>query len=90
LCGADGGPWVAAADDKASPILAVHQVGVADSWSNPANALLDNYGVTATGAVLVRPDGFVAWRAKEAVAQPAQTLASVLDRVLSTPVVRAS
>jgi 2-polyprenyl-6-methoxyphenol hydroxylase-like FAD-dependent oxidoreductase len=90
LCGADGGPWVAAADDKASPILAVHQIGVAGSWSNPANALLDNYGVTATGAVLVRPDGFVAWRAKEAVAQPAQTLASVLDRVLSAPVVRAS
>jgi 2-polyprenyl-6-methoxyphenol hydroxylase-like FAD-dependent oxidoreductase len=90
LCGADGGPWVAAADDKARPILALHQIGVAGGWSNPANALLDSYGVTATGAVLVRPDGFVAWRAKEAVAQPAEILANVLDRVLSAPAVRVS
>jgi hypothetical protein len=45
--------------------------------------LLDSYGVTATGAVLVRPDAFVAWRAKEAVAQTAETLANVLYRVLS-------
>jgi 2-polyprenyl-6-methoxyphenol hydroxylase-like FAD-dependent oxidoreductase len=91
LCGADGGPWVAAAaDDKARPILALHQIGAAGGWSNPANALLDSYGVTATGAVLVRPDGFVAWRAKEAVAQPAEILANVLDRVLSAPAVRVS
>ena len=36
----------------------------------------------ATGAVLVRPDGFIAWRAKSSEAKPQDTLKSVLARVL--------
>jgi 2-polyprenyl-6-methoxyphenol hydroxylase-like FAD-dependent oxidoreductase len=82
LCGVDGGPWVDAVDRMMSPVLAVHQIGAPGGWSDPANAFVESYGVTTTGAVLVRPDGFVAWRAKEAVAQPAETLANVLGRVL--------
>ncbi|MEU5987240.1 FAD-dependent monooxygenase [Streptomyces sp. NPDC047434] len=42
------------------------------------------HGVTPDGAVLVRPDGFVAWRSEGPVADPAATLrealAAVLDR----------
>ena len=40
------------------------------------------YGVAETGATLVRPDGFVAWRAKESQANPVETLVRVLRRVL--------
>jgi hypothetical protein len=43
------------------------------------------YGVTATGATLVRPDGFIAWRAREAGEQPEQELNRVLRRVLCRP-----
>ena len=40
------------------------------------------HGTTAEGAVLVRPDGFVAWRAPGAVADPEATLRKVLAAVL--------
>ncbi|MEE1740398.1 FAD-dependent monooxygenase [Streptomyces sp. BE147] len=40
------------------------------------------HGVTAEGAVLVRPDGFVAWRSTGSVADPEATLHEALSRVL--------
>jgi 2-polyprenyl-6-methoxyphenol hydroxylase-like FAD-dependent oxidoreductase len=40
------------------------------------------YGVAPDGAVLVRPDGHVAFRAPKAVADPKAALASALDRAL--------
>lgn len=39
------------------------------------------YGVTHTGAVLVRPDGIVAWRAREAPRDPRATLLDVCMRL---------
>ncbi len=45
------------------------------------------YQVSAAGAVLVRPDGFIAWRAAgPPEGDPARTLRLVLDRVLGSPV----
>jgi putative polyketide hydroxylase len=34
-----------------------------DAAMDPDEGFAESYGITATGAVLVRPDGFVAWRA---------------------------
>ena len=42
----------------------------------------EHYGVE-DGAVLIRPDGHVAWRSRYAVDDPARTLQDVLDRMLS-------
>jgi putative polyketide hydroxylase len=42
------------------------------------------YGVAEGGAVLVRPDGFVAWRAREMAAQPEAALRQALATVLAT------
>jgi putative polyketide hydroxylase len=42
------------------------------------------HGTTADGAVLVRPDGFVAWRSNGAVADPEAELRGVLREVLRT------
>jgi 2-polyprenyl-6-methoxyphenol hydroxylase-like FAD-dependent oxidoreductase len=42
------------------------------------------YGVNADGAVLVRPDGFIAWRAPEASNEPEKVLRHVFER-LSCP-----
>ncbi|MEU7425400.1 FAD-dependent oxidoreductase [Streptomyces sp. NPDC048362] len=42
------------------------------------------HGITADGAVLVRPDGFVAWRSAGAVADPEAELREVLAAVLRT------
>ncbi|MCL6731581.1 FAD-dependent oxidoreductase [Streptomyces neyagawaensis] len=41
------------------------------------------HGTTSSGAVLVRPDGFVAWRSTERVTDPETTLRQVLDTVLA-------
>lgn len=43
----------------------------------------ERYGVGGGGAVLVRPDGYVAWRSKDAVADPVNTLEQALRRILS-------
>ena len=41
------------------------------------------YGTGAAGAALIRPDGFVAWRAHAAAADPAAVLASALTHILA-------
>ncbi|MET9735727.1 FAD-dependent monooxygenase [Streptomyces sp. NPDC006458] len=43
----------------------------------------DRHGVAAGGAVLVRPDGFVAWRSPGPVPDPESTLRQVLHSVLA-------
>ena len=39
-------------------------------------------GVEDDGAVLVRPDQFVAWRSKDRTSDPAVVLRSVIEKVL--------
>jgi putative polyketide hydroxylase len=72
LCAGDGSRWSAAA---AGTGVAWHAV--------EGGEFAAKYGLSAGGASLVRPDGIVAWRAKEPVADPAAELKRVLDAVLS-------
>ena len=60
--------------------LEIHRVG-AHRLADPSGGFAPAYGIASTGAVLVRPDGFVAWRAKNG-ANPEQ-IERVLERVLS-------
>jgi putative polyketide hydroxylase len=84
LAATDGAGWSAAARDAANAVeglpLEVYRFG--QELHDPENAFAEAYGITATGAVLVRPDGFVAWRAKSSGTKPQETLNSVLTRVL--------
>jgi putative polyketide hydroxylase len=61
--------------------LAAYRVGGAE-LPVPDDSFTDAYGVSSTGAVLVRPDGFVAWRAHAAPNHPAETLAAALRAAL--------
>ena len=72
LAGAEGGPWQEAA--RANDID-FHQI--------QHEGFCDAYGISPAGAVLVRPDGFVAWRSKSSDAAPSATLTTVLKAVLS-------
>ena len=79
LAGPQGQAWVDAAGTMApefAPLAVETHVVGAD--------VADAYGITASGASLVRPDGFVAWRSPSAGAEPAgelaRTLAAILDR----------
>lgn len=85
LAGENGADWVSAATQvgqrRGLPIdscridLAGDAPGLVDSWGAA-------YGVLSDGAVLIRPDGFIAWRSNSAVADPALVLDQVLTAVL--------
>jgi putative polyketide hydroxylase len=85
LTGEDGRSW----RDAAQAIAARREIALDAYCVGSSGDLVDlderwapTYGVTSTGAVLVRPDGFVAWRAEGSEQSPEQVLASVLDRIL--------
>ena len=85
LTGADGGAWRAAAQEAAAPRqipIEVLSVGEAGDLQAPAGRFETLYGVEPDGAVLVRPDGFVGWRANRAGDAPAEDLARALTTIL--------
>ena len=49
---------------------------------DPAAAFAAAYGISAAGAVLVRPDGFVAWRARDAAGASEATVCDALEALL--------
>ena len=63
--------------------LELFTVGVDGHLQDPSETWLERYGLGRGGAVLVRPDGHVAWRSPMGVADPSATLDAVLRRVLS-------
>ena len=85
LTGPDDDPWRAAAEQAAAPRqvpIEVLSVGEAGDLQAPAGRFEALYGVEPDGAVLVRPDGFVGWRAQRAGDAPADDLAGALTTVL--------
>jgi 2-polyprenyl-6-methoxyphenol hydroxylase-like FAD-dependent oxidoreductase len=87
LAGPAGAAWCAAAQRAASRFaglpLKTHCVG-ASPWSDPEDRFCGAYGVEPNGACLVRPDGYVAWRARADVpnreAAVGKALAALLAR----------
>lgn len=85
LTGEQGQGWRAAAQALAARRnlnLDAYCVGPTGNLIDLDNRWSDAYGVTHAGAVLVRPDGFVCWRVKDAQESPEQELATVLDQLL--------
>ncbi len=83
LVGPDGEDWITAATTAAASLevdLDVHRLGV--ELHDPDDRLLSAYGLTTSGASLVRPDGHVAWRATHLPRRPAHELHQVLARLL--------
>jgi 2-polyprenyl-6-methoxyphenol hydroxylase-like FAD-dependent oxidoreductase len=76
LLGVDGGQWRPQSTDS-SP-LQVLRIGH-DPLDRAETDLHVAYGITSSGAVLVRPDGHVAWRAPILPPDPAATLRTALD-----------
>ena len=79
LAGAEADLWVQAAGAAG---IAVHRVGAPGSLADPDDAFPSAYGITPAGAALVRPDGFVAWRAADADGASARVLTDALDMAL--------
>jgi hypothetical protein len=71
LTGPDGRDWATAAQRLP---LDVHPL--------PDASACATYGITPDGAVLVRPDGYVAWRSPTALPEPAAAVARAWAGVL--------
>jgi putative polyketide hydroxylase len=85
LAAADGGAWCEAASIAAAEFdlpLDVHQIDHRGALRDPQQRFADAYGVSPTGAVLVRPDGFVAWRAIDGSDASAATMREVFASLL--------
>jgi hypothetical protein len=81
LAGADGGVWRDAALQVANQLgirLVARRIGAGGDLVDVDGRWPSAYGVSSRGAVLVRPDGVIGWRAAEGVEHPAQTLVAVL------------
>ncbi|HEY3687099.1 MAG TPA: FAD-dependent monooxygenase [Streptosporangiaceae bacterium] len=87
LLSADGrwAPAAARASAELGTDLSFVRIG-ADAEPVEPGAFPTAYGVGADGAVLVRPDGYIAWRAATAPADPAAELTAALAAVSSAAV----
>jgi putative polyketide hydroxylase len=82
LSGQDGEAWREAVQAIASsPPLSVFTVGADGDLEDPDGKWHEAYGVNTDGAVLVRPDGHVAWRSRSAASNPLEVLRTALDRL---------
>jgi 2-polyprenyl-6-methoxyphenol hydroxylase-like FAD-dependent oxidoreductase len=83
LAGPDGESWCAAARAVGASLgLPVHAYRIGADVTAATGALEDIYGTGPAGAVLVRPDGFIAWRATAAEADADGALAHALGVAL--------
>lgn len=90
IAGEDGQAWVDAARslarDAGLPIDAVRIGHLDGDYRDPRCAWLRRRQFGRDGAILVRPDRFVAWRSLGADAQPRRVLSSALTRILDRAV----
>ena len=74
--GTDNYAWLQAAAEMDIPVYSIGDNAALAYKEKPLNEVL---GITASGAILVRPDGFVAWRCAAAPEDPARELSSALS-----------
>ncbi len=85
LAGPDGDAWREAAPQAAQQLgldLEAYRIGGNDDLFDSDGRFLKVYGLTPTGAVIVRPDGFIGWRALTMEEWPARILEQVLSYLL--------
>ncbi len=98
IAGPDGGAWAEAAAAAAGE-LGVNVLSYAvsrssgsgstagdlvDQSTGPVAPFWTTYGIESSGASLIRPDGYVAWRAERHTPDATDRLTSALRQVLST------
>ena len=83
LAGSDGETWRRAAQaiGPSRPPLLAYTVGQDGDLGDPEVSWHKAYGVDSDGAVLVRPDGHVAWRSRSRASNPSEVLRTALDCV---------
>jgi putative polyketide hydroxylase len=85
LVGPAGTPWQTAAAGVAGSLgidLVAHRLGADGDLLDLEDGWRAKLGMSAEGAVLVRPDGFVAWRTSTLPASPERRLEQVISSIL--------
>ena len=88
LTGAKGGAWKEAARvaaERCGVKVEVHAVGAVDDVADADGIWAGLKQIEDDGAVLVRPDVHVGWRAATLPADPAQALSDAISRILDRP-----
>jgi putative polyketide hydroxylase len=85
LAGPDGEPWMRAAASAAESCgrTDLDAWCIGKDFDDTGARFTKLYGVSSRGACLVRPDGFVAWRSEDAVADATATLREALAHSLA-------
>jgi hypothetical protein len=85
LAGPGGRQWVEAArvaGERLGVPMQARSIGPGGDFHDESGGWMALYGVGEDGAVLVRPDGHVAWRSAASTGDPEAMLVSALSRVL--------
>jgi putative polyketide hydroxylase len=85
LTGTNGGAWVEAAQSITGAAVDAYRIGHDEDLVDVDRPWAEAYGVRDGGAVLVRPDGFVAWRCADVADDPVPVLASAMSDLLLAP-----
>jgi 2-polyprenyl-6-methoxyphenol hydroxylase-like FAD-dependent oxidoreductase len=86
LTGPEGGAWRAAAEEAAEALgvpVDVWQVGGERGLKDVYGRFFEAYALKPAGAVVVRPDSFVAWRAGDSTNAEGRTLGRALSSILA-------
>jgi putative polyketide hydroxylase len=86
LTAEDGAAWAKAAAEASAALgvpIAVHQIGRSGDAVDPDGAWPQATGLAPGGALLVRPDDFVGWRADKLPADPEKQLHHALSAILA-------
>jgi 2,4-dichlorophenol 6-monooxygenase len=90
IAGEDGEPWCTAAMDLAAdtnvPLDAVRIGHLDGDLYDSRCAWLRYRQIDSDGAILVRPDRFIGWRAPSAAEDPRRELTTALSRILARPI----
>jgi len=89
IAGEDGHAWCDAAQQLAAetgvPLDAVRIGHLDGDYRDPRCAWLRHRQIASDGAVLVRPDRFIAWRSLAAASEPRAALAAAFSQILARP-----
>src|SRR5215203_456747 len=83
LTGSEGAAWVDAVRSLTHTGVEAYRIGGDGDFAEAEGRWAEDYGVTDSGAVLVRPDGFVAWQSAGVAGDPERELSAALSALLA-------